>query len=364
MPAKRVALAPIIEVPEEKPGHTVTDSMTLLVYDKNGEVQHRVKEFGISGQSVSSSANVTAAPEPPVSDSPAIVPFFNKIRFEDLRLLEELGRGSQGRVRKVQHKETKELYAMKTIRLEGDSEGMRQTLHQELERIAAIKHTYIVSSYEAYFRESKLYVLMELMDAGTMRDVLKRRGAGMPAARLAFVARDFFDGLHHLHASDILHRDIKPGNLLGNSKGEIKISDFGVAGTGSQRLHETGVGSTPYMSPERVRSEPYTMLCDIWSAGITVAELAIGSYPFGECKSDIYKLIEKLTDYKAVPSWEAATGEVTADLKDFVRMCMLPVDGPEPRPSAATLLTHRFLTATPLPTREDMGAWLIDPTRP
>ena len=352
MPPRKPPIPPLTPIAEARPGHQVTDTMSLVIYDSAGEVQFRVRD------GVVNPSRVGDAVAPPVVTTPATpapaTSVLNRIRFDDLRVVEELGKGSQGKVRKVQHKETREVFALKTLTLSteaGNADATRQMLQHELVRIAAVQHQNVVTSHEAYFRENKLFILMELMDAGTVAQVLKLRGRGFPATRLAFVTRDFFTGLAHLHQSDVIHRDIKPGNLLANSKGEVKISDFGVAGTGGQRLHETGVGSAPYMSPERLNNQPYSMLCDVWSAGLTVAELCIGSYPFGDCKGNLFQLCMMFQDYTAAPKWDLATGEATDLLKDFVRQCMRRVDGPEPRPNAATLLNHPFL-ASALPTRE------------
>lgn len=98
----------------------------------------------------------------------------NKIRFEDLRIGPQLGKGSQGKVRVVQHKMTNEKYAMKYMTLDGDSDDMRAALQAELRQVAAVKHKNIVSSYEAFFRDGRLYIVLEYMDAGTMNDVIRR----------------------------------------------------------------------------------------------------------------------------------------------------------------------------------------------
>eukprot|EP01084_Bolivina_argentea_P220730 374030_1 len=101
-----------------------------------------------------------------------------------------------------------------------------------------------------------------------MNDVIRRCGGGLPEEMLAFVARELLLGLEHLHNCKVVHRDIKPANVLANSKGAVKIADFGVAKTFSEQQQDmktaSAMGSTPYMSPERIQSLPYSFSCDIW----------------------------------------------------------------------------------------------------
>lgn len=241
-----------------------------------------------------------------------------------------------------------------------DKDATREAVHHELVRIEALKHENVVSSYEAYFREGKLYILMEFMDAGTMVSVLKRReGVGFPEPRLALAAKHLLTGLAHLHHSNVVHRDIKPANILANSKGLAKISDFGVASSGESRMHMTSVGSTPYMSPERIKSLPYSTSCDIWSAGLTLAELAIGSYPFGDVKGKIFELCQMIANGTYTVKWDLAGSRTFSDeLKNFVALCLAPVDE---RPSADELLAHPFISFSAPISVEEMGRWYMKP---
>jgi mitogen-activated protein kinase kinase 1 len=266
-----------------------------------------------------------------------------KVAFEHLEMLDILGQGSQGRVRKVRNRENGDILALKSIGFSSNTEELRKALVVELEHTTALKHPDVVSSYEAYFRNGKMYVLMEFMDCGTCSDVAKRNPGGLPDKIVAYIAKHVTIGLAHCHNEKVIHRDIKPANILCNSSGQVKISDFGVAGDGRAQLHVTNIGSTPYMSPERIKSQPYTTACDIWSLGITVAELALGTYPFGNVKGKIFDLCEIIAGSEAAPKWKAlgAPGRVfNEDMIDFCRLCLLPE---ETRPSAETLSSHKFL---------------------
>jgi mitogen-activated protein kinase kinase 1 len=346
MPPKR----PTIQIaPAAEQAVCITNTMTLVVRGANGE-EIRVKEGGIA----------------PVSGSAVQaydMPVMNALKFDDLRIGQEIGKGAQGKVRVVQHKTTGERYALKYLTFVGDIEQMRLALQSELRQVEALKHANIVSSYEAFFRDGKLFIVLEYMNAGTMNDVIKRHPLTFTEEKIAFVARELLKGINHLHKSNIVHRDLKPANVLANSKGEVKISDFGVATKLSSESQHTlsSQGSVPYMSPERVKSLPYSFSCDIWSAGLTVAECALGQYPFVSLKSKMFELCQALGNSTARVSWEAAKRDCSTELKDFVNSCLLPV---ESRPTAEQLLQHQFLLKADIVNPREIGEWFISSDDP
>jgi mitogen-activated protein kinase kinase 1 len=347
MPPKRPTLTLETPVVDEK--MKITDTMTLIVADSQGR-ELKVKERGM-----------LKTPEPDRPKGAQNEAVFNKIHFEDLRIGEVVGAGSQGRVRKVQHKVTGEIFALKSLAFTEDRDATREAVHHELVRIEALKHENVVSSYEAYFRDGKLYILMEFMDAGTMVCVLKRRdNRGFPEHRLALVAKHLLRGLAHLHNSHVVHRDVKPANMLANSQGLGKISDFGVASSGESKVHMTSVGSTPYMSPERIKSLPYSTSCDIWSLGLSLAELAIGTYPLGNVKGKVFELCQLIAGGNVQVKWDLAGDRAFSDtLKDFVAQCLAPV---EARPSAVDLLQHPFIGLSASIDLAEMGKWYMNPS--
>ena len=104
---------------------------------------------------------------------------------------------------------------------------------------------------------------------------------------LGKIAEYVLAGLTYLYRTHrIMHRDIKPSNVLVNSKGEIKLCDFGVSSELEGSVAETFVGTGTYMAPERIRGAQYTVKSDVWSVGLTLMELAIGKFPFGNDNSE------------------------------------------------------------------------------
>jgi len=123
---------------------------------------------------------------------------------------------------------------------------------------------------------------MEYMDKGSLDGIYKRSGP-IDIDVVGKIALAVLEGLTYLYdVHRIIHRDIKPSNILCNSKGEIKICDFGVSGELINSIADTFVGTSTYMSPERIQGAQYTVKSDVWSVGISLIELALGRFPFAE----------------------------------------------------------------------------------
>jgi len=127
---------------------------------------------------------------------------------------------------------------------------------------------------------------MEAMDKGSLDGVYKRIGA-IDIDVVAKISLAVLEGLTYLYeVHHIIHRDIKPSNILVNSQGHIKICDFGVSGELINSIADTFVGTSTYMSPERIQGAQYTVKSDVWSLGISLIELALGRFPFSDASSD------------------------------------------------------------------------------
>ncbi|AYU79326.1 mitogen-activated protein kinase kinase 4 / MAPK4 [Leishmania donovani] len=346
MPPKRPQALEKLHVAPHDKAVSITDTMTLVVKGEGG-VEMRVKQTGIAQGPGSSSASGQ-----PKSDA-----VMNKIKFEDLRIGSELGKGSQGKVRVAQHKITGEKYAMKYIAFDGDSDDMRSALEAELRQVAAVKHHNIVSSYEAFFRDGRLYVVLEYMDCGTMNNLIDRHPEGFSEDMLAYIARELFKGLEFLHHLNMIHRDIKPANVLANTKGEIKISDFGVAKTlsGGDLQTLSAQGSVPYMSPERIQSKPYSFNSDIWSAGLTIAECAFREYPFASLKPKVFELCQAIASGTAKINWDDRETKFSDEFKEFIELCLRPE---ATRPSATEMLSHSLIQKASNVNPLEAGRWM------
>ncbi|KAG6918538.1 hypothetical protein DXG01_013628 [Tephrocybe rancida] len=280
------------------------------------------------------------------------------INMSQLHLDEELGRGNYGTVKKVLHKPTNVAMAMKEIRLELDDAKLNAII-MELDILHRAVAPEIVEFYGAFFIESCVYYCMEYMDAGSLD---KLQGAGVPEGILGRIASSMVRGLKFLKDDlQIIHRDVKPTNVLVNTKGEIKLCDFGVSGQLEKSLAKTNIGCQSYMAPERIKGESqnnlgtYTVSSDVWSLGLSMIEIGVGQYPFPpETYANVFAQLTAIVhgDPPDLPEDRYST-----DARDWVARCL--AKKPEDRATYQELLDHPFLVADAA--REvDVVEWVRD----
>lgn len=222
------------------------------------------------------------------------------ISLDELQFIEELGRGNYGTVSKVLHKPTGVLMAMKEVRLELEETKFTQIL-MELEVLHKCDSPYIVDFYGAFFVEGAVYMCMEYMDGGSL-DKIYRNGIHDEAC-LAYIADCVIQGLKQLKDQhNIIHRDVKPTNILVNTQGKVKLCDFGVSGNLVASLAKTNIGCQSYMAPERIKTKnpddaTYSVQSDVWSLGLTLLEVAAGRYPYPpETFDNIFSQLKAIVD--------------------------------------------------------------------
>lgn len=265
------------------------------------------------------------------------------ISLDELQFLEELGRGNYGVVSKVLHKPTGVLMAMKEVRLELEENKFTQIL-MELEVLHKCDSPYIVDFYGAFFVEGAVYMCMEFMDGGSLD---KCYGTGVrDEACLAYITECVIRGLKELKDKhNIIHRDVKPTNILVNSLGKVKLCDFGVSGNLVASLAKTNIGCQSYMAPERIKTmnpddATYSVQSDIWSLGLTILEIAAGSYPYPpETFDNIFSQLSAIVDGEP-PKLDASLFSKEAQF--FVKSCLNK--NPELRPPYDVLLESPWLT--------------------
>ncbi|EJC98130.1 Pkinase-domain-containing protein [Fomitiporia mediterranea MF3/22] len=203
------------------------------------------------------------------------------LRNEDLKELQELGQGNGGSVKKVEHIPTGKIMAKKIVLIDAKPSVRKQIL-RELQIMHDCHSGYIISFYGAFLSDPNVCMCIEFMDKGSLDGIYKRIGA-IDIDVVGRVALAVLEGLTYLYdVHRIIHRDIKPSNILCNSSGQIKICDFGVSGELINSIADTFVGTSTYMSPERIQGAQYTVKSDVWSLGISLIELALGRFPFSE----------------------------------------------------------------------------------
>ncbi|EGF97775.1 uncharacterized protein MELLADRAFT_51155 [Melampsora larici-populina 98AG31] len=203
------------------------------------------------------------------------------LHAEDIQLLGDIGAGNGGTVCKAIHVPTKLIMARKLVHIDAKPSVRRQIL-RELQIMHDCRSPFIISFYGAYLQDPHICMCMEHMDKGSLDNIYKKSGP-VPEPILGKITVAVVSGLNYLYdAHRIIHRDVKPSNVLFNSQGQIKICDFGVSGELINSIADTFVGTSTYMSPERIQGAQYTVKSDVWSLGITLIELALGRFPFSE----------------------------------------------------------------------------------
>lgn len=224
---------------------------------------------------------------------------------------------------------------MKETHLELDRRRLDQIL-MELDVLHKSQSPRIVDFYGAFFIESRVYYCMEYMDAGSVGGLSEKEAITEPV--LAKVALAMIEGLKFLKDElSIIHRDVKPSNVLMNTGGQVKLCDFGISGNLIESLAKTDIGCRSYMAPERITTKNaqfYTVQSDIWSLGLSLLEIAIGKYPYTFAESDsVLSRLNKIVSGVPPPLPEDRFGD---ECQQFVFLCMQRC--PEDRPVYAELL--------------------------
>ncbi|MCI4376318.1 hypothetical protein PGIGA_G00187030 [Pangasianodon gigas] len=191
----------------------------------------------------------------------------------------ELGDGAFGKVYKAQNKQTGVLAAAKVIDTKTEEE--LEDYMVEIDILASCDHQYIVKLLDAFYFESKLWILIEFCAGGAVDAVMLELERPLTEPQIRVVCKQTLEALAYLHENKIIHRDLKAGNILFSSDGDVKLADFGVSAKNTRTLQrrDSFIGTPYWMAPEVVMCEtskdrPYDYKADIWSLGITLIELA------------------------------------------------------------------------------------------
>lgn len=248
-----------------------------------------------------------------------------------------LGSGTSGTVKKVFSKDGVP-YALKVMQFENSDEFLRKKL-VELKTLHASSHKNIVNFHGAYYVDGVLSFILEFMDRGTFFDLLKERRV-IPENYLSRMSFDILSGLEYLHHTlHLIHRDIKPQNILINSQGVLKLADFGVSGeiANTAAFANTFIGTIKYMSPNRIKGNKHSTKSDIWSFGLVVLESAIGEYPYGNIPN-FFAFLQKVV---TIPTPLPKEGLFSAEFDQFIGLCLQKEE--EKLPLTSTLLKHPWI---------------------
>ncbi|CAH8459029.1 unnamed protein product [Dicrocoelium dendriticum] len=229
---------------------------------------------------------------------------------DDIIWISELGRGNGGVVSKTQHKSTGFLMSRKTFEFDIKT-SVRAQILRDLQILWECSSPFVLDFYGAFYVDDTISICMEYMDAGGLDTLLPIVGR-FPEPVIIHIASSVVQGLMYLWQElHIMHRNLKPSNILVNRGGFVKLCDFVVSLQLAEALASAFIGMRTYMAPERLTGEPFGSPSDIWSLGLTLMELAIGRYPIPAVDPvDFVRTFAPDLESNMVEHWRAArTGE-------------------------------------------------------
>jgi eukaryotic-like serine/threonine-protein kinase len=198
------------------------------------------------------------------------------------RIVRKLGAGGMAEVYLAEDEELGRKVALKILNeRHARDEQFVERFKREARAAAGLSHPHIVRIYDRGQTEDTYYIAMEYLDGPTLKELLVRKGPTPPLTAIKF-AREILSALAEAHRHEIVHRDIKPHNVIVSPDWNVKVTDFGIARSGASQMTEAGsiVGTAQYLSPEQARGKPVDQRSDLYSLGIVLYEMLTGTVPF------------------------------------------------------------------------------------
>ena len=264
------------------------------------------------------------------------------------RIVRKLGTGGMADVYLAEDQELGRRVAIKILNdRHAADDSFVERFRREAKNAAGLSHPNIVSVYDRGTAEGTYYIAMEYLDGRSLKELIVSRGPA-PVKTSVEYARQILAAVGFAHRHGIVHRDIKPHNVLVGPEGRLKVTDFGIARSGASQMTEVGsiIGTAQYLSPEQARGAPVDQTSDLYSVGVVLYELLTGQVPFtGETPLEI--AMKHLSEVPKPPS--ELRPEVPHDL-DLVVLRALAKDPADRYPSAEQMDAdlERVLTGMPV----------------
>ncbi|XP_007645558.1 cyclin-dependent kinase 3 isoform X2 [Cricetulus griseus] len=287
--------------------------------------------------------------------------------MDSFQKVEKIGEGTYGVVYKAKNKATGQLVALKKIRLDAETEGVPSTAIREISLLKELKHPNIVKLLDVVHREKKLYLVFEFLTQDLKKHMDSAPTSELPLHVVKSYLSQLLQGLNFCHCHRVIHRDLKPQNLLINEFGAIKLADFGLARAFGvpMRTYTHEVVTLWYRAPEiLLGSKFYSTAVDVWSIGCIFAEMVTGKPLFpGDSEIDqLFRIfrtlgtpseatwpgVSQLPDFQdSFPRWtrrglEEIVPSLGPEGKDLL-LHLLQYD-PSQRISAKTALAHPYFS--------------------
>jgi len=210
--------------------------------------------------------------------------YIGKLLDKRYEILERIGSGGMAVVYKAKCHWLNRFVAIKILKedLAQDAE-FRRRFHEESQAIAMLSHPNIVAVYDVSQSPELDYIVMELIDGITLKQYMQKRGGKLSWKEALHFITQIMKGLSHAHSRGIIHRDIKPHNIMVLRDGSVKVADFGIARLASSNqntMTQEALGSVHYISPEQARGSRIDARSDIYSAGVVLYEMLTGRLPY------------------------------------------------------------------------------------
>lgn len=255
-------------------------------------------------------------------------------------IYKELGRGGMGRVFLAQEELTGRKAALKVLATElAQDAGFLHRFQREIETLGTLDHPNIVRLYESGYENGIYFYAMEFIEGQNLEEILAERGR-LPWPEVLAVARQLCPALKHAHDHGIIHRDIKPPNILLTPEGQVKLTDFGIAKVfAGHHLTATGgvVGTAEFLSPEQAAGKPVTKRSDLYSLGVVLYTLLTGRTPFEG--TSFVDLLHKHR-YAQFDRPQKIVSEIPYEVDELV--CQLLEKEPAARPADGLVLARQL----------------------
>ncbi len=260
-----------------------------------------------------------------------------------------LGTGGYAVVWSATHRATREEFAIKVMKATAssrpsDDEVSVEEIKNEIEVMKKLQHPNVIHVEEYFVQSGKFYIVMSCLRGGELLDALLDLG-NYNEEDAKTIARQLLDALAYMHVNNVTHRDLKLENLLlarPNDISSVVIADFGLARNAktARQVFSTQCGTPSYVAPEILLGKPYTPAVDVWSIGVILYTLLIGSFPFAnDDQQTLFRIICSGQMDTSQPEW----GQVSDEVKDLL-VGLLDVN-PATRLTAADALNHTWFTA-------------------
>ena len=210
--------------------------------------------------------------------------YIGKMLDNRYEILECIGTGGMAVVYKARDHRLNRLVAIKILKPElANDADFRRRFHDESQAVAMLSHANIVSVYDVSNSDGMNYIVMELIDGLTLKQYMQRRGTPLNWREAQHFITQIMRALSHAHGRGIIHRDIKPHNIMVLRDGSVKVTDFGIAQLASaaqNTMTQEAIGSVHYISPEQAKGSHVDCRTDIYSAGVVLYEMLTGRLPF------------------------------------------------------------------------------------